>query len=181
MGDNITITEDPFNPAIRYIGFDYEGVPRIKVPLVENGIGRGVVYDSYNAHLMQTQSTGNALVPNNNYGPYPKAMVMDGGGKSLDEIIAGTERGIFVTHFWYLNFVNPMRTTVTGTTRDGTFLIENGKITSPIEDMRVNQSMLESFSNAEALSSERRIVPKYGVLMYVPAMKVNNFHLDSLE
>ena len=181
MGDNITIGEDPFHPAIKYMSFDYEGVPRRKVMLVENGIAQGVVYDSYYAAQKEAQSTGNALPPDNKFGPYPKAMVMEPGTKSLDDIIASTEAGILITHFWYLNFVNPMLTTVTGTTRDGTFLIENGKPSAPVIDMRVNQSMLEAFNNAEVLSGERRLVPKYGVLMYVPAMKVHNFRLDKAE
>lgn len=181
MGENITITEDPQHPMMNYMSFDYEGVPRQKVVIVENGIARNAVFDSYYANLADTKSTGNALEPDNSYGPYPKAMVMDGGDKPLSEIIACTERAIYINHFWYLNFVNPMRTTVTGTTRDGTFLIEDGRIKAPIVDMRINQSMLESFNNAELLSQERRVVPKYGVLMYVPAMKISNFNFVSSE
>lgn len=181
MADSITITEDPFHPVMKYMPFDYEGVPRRQVALVENGIAQGVVYDSYYAALNNTESTGNALPPDNNFGPYPKAMVMEPGLKSLEDIIGSTERAIHVTHFWYLNFVNPMRTLVTGTTRDGTFLIENGRITSPVADMRINQSMLEAFNNAEILSSERRLVYKFGVLMYVPAMKISNFNFVSSE
>ncbi len=181
MSENITITEDPFHPVMKYMPFDYEGVPRRRVALVENGIARGVVYDSYYAALNNTESTGNALPPDNNFGPYPKAMVMEPGSKTLDEIISSAEKAICITHFWYLNFINPMRTLVTGTTRDGTFLIENGKLSTPVADMRINQSMLESFNNAELLSSERRLVYKYGVLMYVPAMKISNFNFVSAE
>ena len=181
MAENISITEDPFHPVMKYMSFDYEGVPRRKVSIVEKGIAKGVVYNNYYAKLSNVESTGNALAPDNSFGAYPKAMVMEPGDKSLNEIIASTEKGIFITHFWYLNFVNPMRTTVTGTTRDGTFLVENGKLTAPINDMRINQSMMEAFSNALALSIERRLVPKYGVLMYVPAMKTENFNLVSAE
>lgn len=179
MGENITITEDPLNPVMEYMSFDFEGIPRKKTAIVEKGIARGIVYDSYYAYLCNVQSTGNALQPDNSYGPYPKAMVMEQGDKSLDEMIASTERGVFVTHFWYLNFINPMLTTVTGTTRDGTFLIENGRVSAPVTDMRISQSMLEAFNNVEALSKQRRLVPKFGVLMYVPAMKINNFNFVS--
>jgi PmbA protein len=181
MNEKITISEDPFNPEINYLSFDYEGVPRRKVKLVENGIAVGAVYDSYYAKLNDTESTGNALAPDNSYGPYPKAMVMEPGAKSIEEMIASTERGILITHFWYLNFVNPMLTTVTGTTRDGTFLIENGKISKPIKDMRINQSMLEAFNNVELLSKSPRLVYKYSVLMYVPAMKITGFNFVSTE
>ena len=106
---------------------------------------------------------------------------MKPGEKSLSEIIAATDKAIYINHFWYLNYVNPMRTMVTATTRDGTFLIEDGKIGAPIKDMRIMQSMLESFNNVEAISSDRRLVYKYGVLMYVPALKISNFNLVSSE
>lgn len=181
MSDNVTIVEAPENPVMSYIPFDYEGVPRQRVVIVENGIARGVVYDSYYAAQAGTESTGNALAPDNSFGPYPKAMVMNPGEQSLDDIIKSTARAIHITHFWYLNFVNPMRTLVTGTTRDGTFLIEDGRVVSPVTDMRIMQSMLESYGNVEAVSSDRRLVYKYGVLMYVPAMRISNFNFVSSE
>ncbi|UCE66549.1 MAG: TldD/PmbA family protein [Candidatus Zixiibacteriota bacterium] len=177
MGDNITITEDPFHPAIEYLPFDYEGVPRQKVTIIENGIARAGVYNSYYANLAGTQSTGHALQPDNSYGPYPKAMVIDPGENNVEDMISSTDYGIYITRFWYLNFLNPMRTMVTGYTRDGTFLIENGKITKPVVDMRIQQSMLEAFSEVETLSAEQRLIPQYGALMLVPFMKINNFNL----
>jgi len=178
-GDNITITEDPFNPRIEYMPFDYEGVSKRKVPIIENGVAVGGVYNSYYAKLAGTESTGQALPPDNSYGPYPKAMVLQGGNSTVDEMIASTERGIYITRFWYLNFLNPMKTMVTGYTRDGTFLIEGGKITKPVVDMRVQQSMLDAFSHAEMISKEQRLIPQYGALMLVPFMKIADFNLTS--
>ena len=179
MGDNITITEDPFNPGIEYMPFDYEGAPKKKVVMIENGIAKAGVYNTYYANLDGVESTGHALPPDNSYGPYPKAMVIDPGKHSIEDMIKSTERGIYITRFWYLNFLNPMRTLVTGYTRDGTFLIENGKLTKPVIDMRVQQSMLEAFSNVEMLSAEQRLIPQYGALMLVPFMKINNFNLTA--
>jgi PmbA protein len=179
MGDNITITEDPSNPMIEYMPFDYEGVPRKKVVMIENGLAGNGVYDTYYARKSKKESTGNALEPDNSYGPYPKAMVMNGGKSTFDEMIKSTPSGIYITRFWYLNFLNPMKTMVTGYTRDGTFLIENGQITKPLTDMRVQQSMLEAFSNAEMISGEQRLIPQYGALMLVPFMKINNFTLNA--
>ncbi|OGC93764.1 MAG: hypothetical protein A2W25_06525 [candidate division Zixibacteria bacterium RBG_16_53_22] len=179
MASGITITEDPFHPAMQFMPFDYEGVSRRKITLVENGIAREGVYDSYYAVLAGKTSTGNALAPDNNYGPYPKAMVIAPGNSSADELIKSTPSGIYVTRFWYLNYINPMKTMVTGYTRDGTFLIEDGKITKPIVDMRVQQSMLEAFSNVELVSSEQRLIPQYGTLMLVPFLKINNFNLSA--
>lgn len=181
MSDKISITEEPGNPDIGYISFDFEGVPRQRVELVKNGIGMGVVNDSFYGSLNGTGSTGNALRPGNNFGPYPVAMVMEQGNKTLEQIIAESEKAIWITHFWYLNYLNPMVTSVTGTTRDGTFLIENGKLVAPIVDMRIAQSMLEAFNNVDAVSSERRLVPKYGSLMYVPALKISDFNFIPKE
>lgn len=177
MGNNITISEDPFNPAIDYMPFDYEGVEKKKVNIIENGTAVGGVYNSYYAALAGTASTGHALPPDNSYGPYPKAMVINAGSSSMDEMIASIPSGIYITRFWYLNFLNPMQTSVTGYTRDGTFLIKDGKLASPLVDMRVQQSMLEAFSNVEMISGERRLIPQYGALMLVPFMKINNFNL----
>jgi predicted Zn-dependent protease len=177
MSEKITISEDPFHPAMSFLPFDYEGIPRKKVVMVETGIARDGVYDSYYANMAGKSSTGNALQPDNNYGPYPKAMVFDGGGATVDEMIAATHSGIYITRFWYLNYLNPMKTMVTGYTRDGTFLIEDGKITKPLVDMRVQQSMLEAFSNTVQISTEQRLIPQYGTLMLVPFIKVDNFNL----
>jgi PmbA protein len=179
MGTNITITEDPANSQMEYMPFDYEGVDRQKVVMVENGIARDGVYDSYLARLAGKNSSGNALAPDNNFGPYPKAMVLSGGDSTVEQIIKSTSSGIYITRFWYLNYLNPMKTMVTGYTRDGSFLIEDGQITKPITDMRVQQSMLESFNNVEMLSSEQRLIPQYGTLMLVPFMKINNFNLSA--
>ncbi|MBD3169868.1 MAG: hypothetical protein GF307_10330 [candidate division Zixibacteria bacterium] len=173
--DKITITEDPYHPRINYMPFDYEGVPKKKVALVENGVAKGVVYNRYYAVQMDTESTGHALQPNNSYGPYPKSMVMDAGGTTVQEMIKSTRRGIYITHWWYINFLNPMKTMVTGTSQDGTLLIENGEVTSGVEDMRMGQSILEALSNVEAVSKEQELCPKFGTLMLMPTLKINNF------
>ncbi|MFH2056752.1 MAG: TldD/PmbA family protein [bacterium] len=180
-GTNITITEDAFHPELRGQPFDYEGVVRKRVPLIEHGIAKGVVYDTYHANLMDAVSTGHALPPDNQFGPYPKNLVMDPGEQTLPEMIASVERGVYITHFWYINYLNPMQTMVTGTTRDGTFLIEGGEVTRPINNMRIAQSILEAFSNAPMLSTSRTLYPQYSVVMLVPAMKVEGFNLEQVE
>ncbi|MFQ6031311.1 MAG: TldD/PmbA family protein, partial [Candidatus Zixiibacteriota bacterium] len=174
-GDNITIVEDPYHPVMNGMPFDYEGVVKKRVPLIENGVAKGVVYNSYYANKAGVESTGHALPSNNPFGPYPKNMVMSPGNSNLDEMIASTEKGILITHFWYINYMNPMKTMVTGTTRDGTFLIEDGRIKSAVKNMRIGQSILEAFSNVELMSKDRKLCPQYGVVMYVPAMKIKDF------
>jgi len=174
-GDNMTIVEDPYHPVMNGMPFDYEGVVKKKVPLIENGVAKEVVYNSYYANKAGVESTGHALPPNNTFGPYPKNMVMAPGNSNLEKMIASTEKGILITHFWYINYMNPMRTMVTGTTRDGTFLIEDGKIKSAVKNMRIGQSILEAFSNVEMMSKDRKLCTQYGVVMYVPAMKIKDF------
>ncbi len=180
-GDNFSVAEDPFDKSFNNQPFDYEGTPKVRVPLIENGIAKGVVYNSYYADLMGEKSTGNALPPNNSFGPYPKNMVVASGNSSIEDMIKSTEKGILITHFWYINYLNPMKTMVTGTTRDGTFLIEGGKLGSAIKTMRTNQSILEAFSGIAEISKDEIVYPQYSVLMKVPAMKINNFNLAAEE
>jgi PmbA protein len=175
-GENISIVEDPLNSEMVGIPFDYEGVPKKRVTLIEKGVARGVVYNSYYANKFGTQSTGHALKPNNPFGPYPKNMVMAPGDSNLEEMISSTQQGIFITRLWYINYLNPMKTMVTGTTRGGTFLIEDGKITKAVKNMRIGQSILEAFSNVELMTKTRRVCPQFGVVMLVPAMKINKFN-----
>jgi len=180
-GDNFSVYEDPFDSSFNTQPFDYEGVAKQKVTLIENGIARGVVSNSYYANLLGEKSTGHALPPNNTYGPYPKNMVVSPGDSSIDDMIKATQKGILITHFWYLNFLNPMKTMVTGTTRDGTFMIDNGQISSPIKNMRTNQSILDAFSGITAISKDSIVYPQYSVLMKVPAMMIDNFNLAAEE
>ena len=108
-------------------------------------------------------------------------MAISAGTATIDEMVASTARGVYITHFWYVNFLNPMKTQVTGTTRDGTFLIENGKIGKAVKNMRINQSILDAFAGAEMISAVRELYPQYSVAMLVPAMKINNFNLEATE
>jgi predicted Zn-dependent protease len=176
-GENITIADEPDNPLFGALLFDYEGVPRQRITPIDHGKAGEGAFDSYYANIMGVQPTGHSVQPNNAYGPYPKYLAMAPGDKTVEEMIASTERGVLITHFWYINFLNPMRTMITGTTFDGTFLIENGKVGPAIKNMRTNQSILEAFSNAEMISRDRIVYPQYASMMLVPAMKINNFNL----
>ena len=171
-GQNITIIEDPFLPEFPGVPFDCEGVPKQKVVLIENGVAKGVVHDRRSAAIAGTESTGHALPPDNARGPYPKNMTMLPGDSSLDQMIGSTSRGILVTHFWYVNYLNPMLAQVTASTRDGTFLIENGAISKPIRNLRATPAILESFAQVEQIGRERVLYPQYSVVMSIPALKI---------
>jgi PmbA protein len=181
VGKNITLTEDPYNEKMQGMPFDFEGVPTQRVPLIDHGIARGVVWNSYYAGIAQQQSTGHAHPAYKTFSPYPMSLVMDAGNSTVEEMIASTENGIYITHFWYVNYLNPMATMVTGTTLDGTFLIENGKVTRPIVNMRMAQSIQEMLSNVTMISKQRQLYPQYSVVMLLPYLKVNEFNLTAEE
>lgn len=177
-GEKITVRDDAYNHQMLGMPFDYEGVPRKSVELITNGIAKAVVSNSRDAGQMGTESTGHAHIATKSFTPYPKHMVMDGGETTVQEIIKAVDSGIYITHFWYVNYLNPMMTMVTGTTRDGTFLIEQGKVTKPIVNMRMQQSILEAFSNCRMLSKERVLYPQYSVVMLLPYALIDNFQLN---
>ncbi len=177
-GENITITENPFAPEMVGMPFGYEGVPKQTVPLITNGVATGVVFDRRWASMAGKESTGHALPPNNSFGPYPKNMEIAAGDSSREEMIASTANGVLITHFWYLNYLNPRRVQMTGTTLDGTFMIRDGKISHPITNMRATPALLEMFGRVESISKERIVYPQFNSVMLVPAMKIPQFSLS---
>lgn len=175
-GANITIWDDGLDPRGLVLPFDFEGVPKQRVILIEQGVARGVVYDSFTAgRESDKSSTGHSLPAPNTMGPFPLNMFMAPGTATKAEMLASTERGIWVTRFHYTNTVHPVKTVLTGMTRDGTFLIENGQIIRPLKNFRFTQSILEAFSRAEMLSSECKLIHGRRGGIYVPAAKIHAF------
>ena len=138
--------------------FDAEGVPKAPMPLIQDGVAHGVAHDTRSAALVGTESSGHALAPGMGE-PIPTNLVLIGGGAlDEDELCRPIERGIYVTRLWYTNPVRPKETLLTGVTRDGTFLIEDGKVTRPVEDMRFTDSVLGILDRCEELGSKPRLV-----------------------
>ena len=182
-GDNITIWDDGLDPKGFAVPFDFEGVPRQKIMLIENGTGKNVVYDSFTAGREEgAQSTGHSLPAPNAMGPVPIHLHMAPGAASKEEMIASIDRGIWVTRFHYTNPVHPVKTILTGMTRDGTFLIENGKISRPLKNLRFTQSILEAFANARMLSSEPTLVKQAwgNVATFAPAAVIDGFQFTGV-
>jgi PmbA protein len=174
-GENITVIDDVHNPRMPGLPFDFEGIPRQRVPLIEEGVAKGVVFDSYYGAQAGKKSTGHAQPANNTYGPRPTNMVMSGGKATIDEMIRSTEKGLLISRFWYMNFANPMKTEVTATTREGTMLIEGGRPTRGAKELRILQSILDAFSRAEMIGREQVLYNQFNTYMLVPAMKVEKF------
>jgi predicted Zn-dependent protease len=164
-GPSLDISDDPLGPLSLSAPFDREGVAKARVSLLDRGIARGVVHDRASAKRANTRSTGSAHAPHamGGGGPTPTAIVMSGGAAAnLEELFAGVKRGIYVRRLHYVNgLLEPRRAVMTGLTRDGTFLIEDGKIGRAVESMRITDSLLEAFQRCEGLTRDRQLVPNW--------------------
>jgi len=161
------------------IGFDFEGVPKQRLAMIERGVARAVVYDSFTANREGKTNTGHALPAPNTFGPYPTNLMMAAGEASREDLFKGIERGVYVTRFHYCNIVHPVRTLFTGMTRDGTFLIEHGELTTPVKSFRFTQSILETLTAVEAIGKQRVQVRDYTTVV-VPAIRSGKFNFTGL-
>jgi PmbA protein len=180
FGDNVTIYDDAYHPLQAGAPFDGEGVPRRMLTLVDRGVVRDVAYCRQAAHAAGVLPTGHGYPLPNEFGEAPMNIVIAGGATPLEEMIASTARGILVTRFWYIREVDPYEKIMTGMTRDGTFLIEDGHIARGVRNFRFNQALPELLSNVEALSPAVRASGEEAFDMVVPAMKVRDFHFTEV-
>jgi len=180
FGDNINIYDQVGHPLQSGMPFDGEGVPRAHVNLVENGVVRNVVYCRQAAHLSGTKPTGHGFPLPNEIGEAPMNIVIAGGETPVKEMIASTKRGILVTRLWYIREVDPYQKIMTGMTRDGTFLIEDGQVVRGLKNFRFNQNLVELLKNVEALSPAVRASGEETFDMVVPAMKVRDFNFTEV-
>jgi predicted Zn-dependent protease len=175
----VRIWDDGLDPAGIPWPFDFEGVPKERVDLIVDGVARGVVYDTYRAAQEAGKaSTGHALLAPNRLGPFPLNVFFGTGDATLEEMIASTERGIYVTRFHYTRPVEPKEVVITGMTRDGTFLIENGEIAYPVKNLRFTQSYVEALNHVEGIGRDARLLPgMVGIAREsVPALKLGAFN-----
>jgi predicted Zn-dependent protease len=187
-GDIITLADAPQHPATWPRAFDFEGVPKRDLTLIEHGVARAVAYDTWSAAVAGdgARSTGHAIAPGGDpFGAVPTNLVLNGGDAAdVATLAAPIERGIYVTRFWYLNVVHPRQTLLTGTTRDGTFLIEDGRITRPLQDARITDSVLRLLSVAEQLTKDTRLVSeaeyygrRFATGTVVPALRAGGLRI----
>jgi PmbA protein len=177
--DTVTVLDDYSHPLAPGMPFDFEGQPTLRLPLVESGVVRNIVTDSYYAAKLDRVNTGHALPAPNAYGPQPRNLVIEGGSKPLRQLIEETKRGLLVTRFWYIRTVDHKKAIVTGMTRDGTFLIEDGRVKHGVRNLRFNQSILEALRACE-FSSEQKRSGQYHYSLVAPAAKIENFHFTSV-
>ena len=178
FGENINISDDVYHPLQFGPPFDGEGMCRRALPLVERGVIKNLAYARATAKAMGAEPTGHGFPLPNEYGEFPTNIVFAGGNSSVDEMIASTERGILVTRLWYIREVDPYKKILTGMTRDGTFLVENGKIAHGIRNFRFNESLIEMLNSVEMLGVPERASGEEAAPMVVPALKVASFHFS---
>jgi predicted Zn-dependent protease len=182
----VTIWDDGRDGRGLPIAADWEGVPKRRVSLVEGGVARGVTHDTFTARRIGERSTGHAPEPDRaSFGPIPTNLFMAGGTDTLDEMVRGTDRGLLVTRFHYTHCPDPKRVVMTGTTRDGTLLIEGGKIAGAVHSMRLTQGVLDLLEGIEMLGEPLLCQDWWssngmGSLSYVcPPIKVRRARFDS--
>jgi len=192
FGENISIWDDVAHPLQSGSPFDGEGMHRQRLQLVENGVVNRLVYARATAEKMKRsehagkvgliEATGHGFPIPNEIGEAPMNIVFAAprDPKTVEQMVASTERGILVTRLWYIREVDPYEKILTGMTRDGTFLVENGKIVCGIRNFRFNQSLIEMLSNVEQMSSPVRTSGEESFDMVVPAMKVRDFNFTEV-
>ncbi len=151
---SINIADSPASPRTLPRSFDAEGTAKGPIPLIQDGVAQGVAHDIRSAAMTGAVSTGHALAPGGTgAGPHPTNLVLAGGGAADEgELCGPVERGVYVTRLWYANVVRPKETLITAVTRDGTFLIEDGRVTRPLRDLRLTDSVLGILSRTQALT-----------------------------
>ncbi len=174
VDERVTLVSDPEDSPSTNGGYDNDGMPLEKVVWIENGVVKNLNYDRFWAQKQGMKPTRSA-----------GALRMLGGDTSMDAMIKSTERGILVTRFWYIRGTDPRTISYTGLTRDGTFLIENGKVTRPVKNFRFNESPIFFLNNLEPMGPAIRINASEnlgaGGATYMPPIKVREFTFSSLS
>jgi predicted Zn-dependent protease len=174
VDERVTIHSDPADPLLFSAPFTSEGLPNRRSAWIEKGVLANLVYSRFWAARQQREPTG-----------FPSGYAMAGGTATVDEMVASTERGLLVTRFWYIRGVDPRTILFTGLTRDGTFLIENGRIAGAVQNLRWNESPIAMLTNVEAIGRATHVSASesgdIGPSVVVPALKVRNFTFTSLS
>ncbi len=183
VDERVTLVTDPFDPEAPAAPFTGEGLPLGRTTWIENGVVKDLAYDRYWAQRQGRQA--NSAGGGGGFGGGPGSLRMSGGTASLDELIASTDRGLLVTRLWYIRPVDPRTILYTGLTRDGTFLIEGGKITRAVKNLRWNDSPVFLLNNVEQLGRPVRVSASEdgspGGAVVMPAVKARDFNFTSLS
>jgi predicted Zn-dependent protease len=181
----ITLRADPFDPRQPSSPWSGDLLPNDKITWIDKGVIANLAYDRYWASKTGKTPTpgggGGGRGGGGGFGGGGADLILEGGDNTVDQLIAKVDRGILVTHFWYIRFVNQQTLQHTGLTRDGLFLIENGKITTPITNFRFMESPVQLLKNTIALGKAQRVRGLEGGMMIAPAILAKDFPLPSIS
>ena len=173
VGEKVRLYSDPAHPLAPALPFDGQGLPVKRIDWIDKGVLKNLSYSRYWAQKQGKEPT-----------PGPGNLIMDGGTASMEDLIKGVERGVLVTRFWYIRQLDPQTLLVTGLTRDGLFLIEKGKVTRPVKNMRWNESPVFALNNLDAMTPPERTVSGEGIggagfSIVCPAARIREFTFTS--
>lgn len=154
MSDRITVSDDVSQGRLSPLPFDGEGATTRPVTLIDRGVCAAVVHDSVTAARAGTTTTGHSFPQPNSEGPFPHHLCLSAGDDSVDSMVRSCKRGLMLTRLWYVRAVHPLQTIITGMTRDGTFLVEQGRVVRPVRDLRFTQSVVAALSDVRGVGSE---------------------------
>lgn len=175
FGENISIYDDCTDENTFNLPFDFEGYERKKLNIIDNGVVKELAYDIKSAIKDDVDTTGHSI-GEPSFGGLPINLIMKNGEKSLEDIIKESDNAILVTRFHYMNIVDPRHALFTALTRDGLYMVKNGKIDYAIKNMRFTESMLDALNKVVEISKERVKVPGSFGVAYVPTLKIEDFH-----
>ncbi len=179
MSPQVSIWDDGTDLGGWPVPFDAEGVPRRRVNIVTNGVVGEPVHNSYTAGKEGMYSTGHQA--SSTGGPSAANLFMQEGTDSLEELIRSTKKGLYITRFFYTRLVHARGCVMTGMTRDGTFLIEDGRLSHPVKDLRFTQSYVEALNSVEAVGSDSKLLLNEGAYCTrVPALKLSRFNFTGV-
>ncbi|MFQ6028305.1 MAG: TldD/PmbA family protein [Dehalococcoidia bacterium] len=179
MSPQVSIWDDGTDPTGWPVPFDAEGVPRQRVDIVTEGVVREPVHNSYTAGKEGKLSTGHQASFTG--GPTANNLFMKEGQHTLEQMIGSLQRGLYITRFFYTRLVHSRGCVMTGMTRDGTFLIENGQLSYPVKDLRFTQSYVEALNRVEAIGSQSKLLLNEGSsCTRVPALQVSGFNFTGV-
>jgi predicted Zn-dependent protease len=179
MSESVTITDDVRRPEVAPLPFDGEGSTVRPVTIIDHGTCEAVVHDSVTAARAHTSTTGHSFAQPNSEGALPHYLCLEAGDGDQESMTAACRRGLLITRFWYVRPVHAMKTTITGMTRDGTFLIEDGRLVRPVRDLRFTQSIVDALADVRSIGRDRIASRGYFGATLAPWVHLGGFTFSS--
>ena len=178
MGENINIRDDYLSGSKKGLPFDFEGFPRKQLLIVDRGVAKSVAHSRRTAAKANAQNTGHALPYPATMGPIPLNIHLEGGSTSKEEQLKGLDKGLLITRTWYESIVDPKLPSLTGMSRDGTYLVENGEIKAAVKNIRFNEDLRDLLCRVQSLSSKRETMASWGLTVTAPSVVVKDFNVS---